>query len=84
MSDILFDEERALAPAPRRHISQAALSQLVIKWGFAKDEKGAQTVLISIVVVSVILAIAAPLLMRQKDVPLAAPVVPLPFAPNGR
>lgn len=82
MSDVSFDEDRMLAPVPQLHASQPALVKLVIRWGFAKDEKGAHVVLIGVVVVAVILAIAVPLMLRQKDVPLPAPVVPLPFQPN--
>lgn len=83
MSDVSFEEERTLAPAPQLQTSQPFLTRLVISWGFAKDEKGAQTVLIGVVVVAVILAIAVPLLMREKEIPLIVPAAPLPTQTNG-
>ena len=78
MSTVSFDEERTLAPSPQQETTQPALVGLVIRWGFAKDQKGAQMVLIGIIVVAVTLAVAVPLLMREKEIPLMAPVVPLP------
>jgi len=83
MSDVSFDEERTLAPLPQMQAAQPALVKLVIRWGFAKDEKGAHAVLIGVVVCAVILAIAVPLMLRQEDKPLTVPVVPLPFQPSG-
>lgn len=83
MSDVSFDEERTLAPAPQLQTSRPFLIRLVIGWGLAKDEKGAQTVLIGIVIVALVIAIAVPLLMREKEIPLQAPVVPLPNQPSG-
>ncbi|MDQ1299964.1 MAG: hypothetical protein QG636_632 [Patescibacteria group bacterium] len=78
MSEVSFDEESTLAPIPQVRSSQAALVGLVMRWGFAKDAKGAQTVLVGVVVAAVILAIAVPLLMREKEIPLVAPAAPLP------
>lgn len=79
MSNVSFDEERTLASAPQLQISQPFLTRLVISWGLAKDEKGAHMVLIGVVIVALVLAIAVPLLMQEKEVPLQAPVVPLPL-----
>jgi len=83
MSDVSFDEERTLAPVPQIQASQPALTRVVIRWGFAKDEKGAQGVLIGVIIAAVVLAIAVPLMLRQKDKPLPAPVVPLPVQASG-
>jgi hypothetical protein len=83
MSDVSFDEESTLAPIQQARASQPALVGLAIRWGFAKDEKGAHMVLIGVVVAAVILAIAVPLLMREKEIPLRTPVVPMPTQTNG-
>lgn len=83
MSDVSFDEERTLAPTPVTQTAQPALVKLVIRWGFAKDEKGAHGVLIGVVIVSFILAVAVPLLMQEKEIPLREPVVPMPSQTSG-
>lgn len=41
---VTFDEEQQIARVPRTGVS--GLYGLVIRWGFAKDEKGASTVLL--------------------------------------
>ena len=81
MSNVSFEEEGILASMPPAQASQPALVKLVIRWGFAKDEKGAQAVLIGVIAVSVVTAIAVPLLMREKEIPLREPVTPFPVAP---
>jgi len=83
MSDVSFDEERSYVPAPQMRTAQPLLTKLVIQWGFASDEKGAHRFLIGVVIVLVIAAIAVPLLLRQKDIPLRTPVVPLPVQTTG-
>lgn len=77
MSNVSFDEERSYQQVPVAS-SQPYLVRLVIGWGFAKDQKSAQMVLIGVVVIAVVTAVTVPLLMREKEVPLPAPVVPLP------
>lgn len=75
MSDVSFNEESSYQQAPVT-APQPYLVRLVIGWGFAKDQKSAERLLIGVVAVSVIIAIAVPLLMREKEIPLPAPVVP--------
>ncbi len=77
MSDISFDEENATVRAAPIASQQPALVKLVIRWGFAKDAKSAEMVLIVTAVVAAALAIAVPLMSGGKDKP-AAPVVPMP------
>lgn len=83
MSNVSFDEESTLAPMPQVRSSQPALVSLVMRWGFAKDEKGAQAVLVGVVVLGIVAAVGIPLLLREKEIPLQAPVVPLPLQTNG-
>jgi len=62
MSDISFDEENTTMRAAPIATQQPALVKLVIRWGLAKDQKGAEMVLIGIAVVAAVLAIAIPLM----------------------
>ncbi|MDP3402675.1 MAG: hypothetical protein Q8S35_01845 [bacterium] len=84
MSNVSFDEERTLAPAPQLNASQPFLTRVVISWGLAKDEKGAHMVLIGVVIVALVMAIAVPFLVREKEIPLREPVVPLPIGSYAR
>ncbi|HRH55644.1 MAG TPA: hypothetical protein PK609_02140 [Candidatus Paceibacterota bacterium] len=83
MSTVSFDEERSLEAAPGIQVRQPALVKLVIRWGFAKDEKSAQMVLLGVIVLSIVIAISVPLLMRENEIPLRAPVVPMPAQTGG-
>lgn len=58
MADVSFDEEPVAVPQPLS--AQApALVRLVMRWGFAKDEKSAQYVLLGVVGISFIIMIIA-------------------------
>ena len=81
MTNVSFDEEQTYQAAPIAS-SQPYFVRLVINWGLAKDQKGAEKFLIGVVVAAVVMAIAVPLLMREKEITLSAPVVPLPFEPG--
>ena len=62
MSDISFDEENTSVRAAPLATQQPALVKLVIRWGLAKDQKGAELVLIGTAVIAAVLAIAIPLM----------------------
>jgi len=76
MSDVSFNEEPSYQQAPVA-ASQPYLVRLVISWGFAKDQKSAEKLLLGVVVVALVTAVMVPLLMREKKIPLPAPVVPM-------
>jgi len=62
MSDISFDEENTTMRAAPIATQQPALVKLVIRWGLAKDQKGAEMVLIGTAIIAAVLAIAIPLM----------------------
>lgn len=76
MSGISFDEEPSYQQAPVA-ASQPYFVRLVIRWGFAKDQKSAEKLLIGVVIVALVIAFTIPFLMREKEIPLPAPVVPM-------
>lgn len=76
MSDISFDEENTVMRAAPLVAQQPALVKLVIRWGLAKDQKGAEMVLIGTAVVAALLAIAIPLMSGGKSMS-PPPVVPM-------
>ena len=82
MSDVSFDEESSYQQAPIAS-AQPYLVRLVIGWGFAKDQKSAQMILIGTVIVAVVIAVTVPFLMREKEIPLPAPVVPMQAQTGG-
>lgn len=69
MSDISFDEENTTMRAAPIASQQPALVKLVIRWGLAKDQKGAEMVLIVIAVIAAALAIAVPFMSGGVDRP---------------
>lgn len=80
MSDVSFNEEQNYTPQSYGSAPQGTgLGALVIKWGFAKDMKGAQIVLAVIAGVAVIttIIIVFTLLTPKKYGPPPG-VVPLP------
>ena len=54
--DVQFDEPRYATPATSTK-SPSSLSALVVRLGLAKDERGAQTVLVGIIVIALAVAI---------------------------
>ena len=79
MSDISFDEESTTVRAAPIAAQQSALVKLVIRWGLAKDQKGAEMVLIVTAVVAAALAIAVPLMSggnANRPPPQIMPVNP--------
>ncbi len=83
MSDISFDEENTSVRAAPLATQQPALVKLVIRWGLAKDQKGAEIVLISVAIIAAVLAIAIPLMTGGVDRP-PPQVVPMnPAVPYG-
>jgi hypothetical protein len=69
MSEISFDEEATLVRSAPLAAQQPALVKLVIRWGLAKDPKGAQLLLVLVTVISVVLAVAIPLMLTKHEVP---------------
>lgn len=55
MSDIQFEEQEYARPAAYTQGKSSALSRMVISFGLAKDDAGAQKVLLVVLVVVVIL-----------------------------
>jgi len=76
MSDISFDEENTTMRAAPIATQQPALVKLVIRWGLAKDQKGAEMVLIGTAIIAAVLAIAIPLMSGGEKAP-PQPVVPM-------
>jgi len=72
MADISFDEEQSLAPRTASHGSPT-LVRLVMRWGFAKDEKGAEQFLLWTIGACVLLIVGIFLLSRQV---LSEPLTP--------
>ncbi|MBU2103919.1 hypothetical protein KKD81_00015 [Patescibacteria group bacterium] len=83
MSDISFNEENTTVRPTPIAAQQPALVKLVIRWGLAKDQKGAEMVLIGTAVIAATLAIAIPFMSGSVDRP-APQVVPMnPSVPYG-
>lgn len=77
MEGISFEEEteRLRIPAARTVSGMAAF---MISLGFAKDERGATTILIAIAIIATIGGISIFLFSRPKESSLPAPAVPMP------
>jgi hypothetical protein len=77
MANVEFNEPsytvRAAAPAAGG--SSSSFSRLVIKFGLAKDEKGAQMVLLGIAVIAIVLAVFV-LIGSHHSAPAPIPVEP--------
>ena len=73
MTEVSFEEEQTFATRPAAR-SQPALVRLVLRWGFASDQKGAERFLLWVIGACVLLAIAIFFFM-MPDVP--APETPL-------
>ena len=73
MTGISFDEDQGIAALPASQ-QAPALVRLVMRWGFAQDQKGAERFLLWTIGACVLLAIAIFLFM-MPDVP--EPVTPL-------
>jgi hypothetical protein len=76
MSNISFDEGDTTMRAAPVAAQRPALVKLMIRWGFANDQKGAEMVLIGTAVVAFVLAIIIPFVSGGRNVP-PPQVVPL-------
>lgn len=73
MADVSFDEDPSIAQIPASQ-QAPALVRLVMRWGFAEDQKGAERFLLWTIGACVLLAIAVFFLL-MPDVP--DPATPL-------
>lgn len=83
MSDVQFSEEQQYATPPPV-VRQGGLIQLVQKWGLAKDEKGAQQVLLIIVGVAVLIAVVSIVLGGSSESSVPRSVIESGLPPEAR
>ena len=67
MVDIQFETENEFARQVESESRSRGMAALVIKWGFAKNEKAAQRVLIGVAIGVVLLAFIMPVLIGSSS-----------------
>lgn len=86
MSEVQFTEEE-YTRRPQYTQAVSGLTKLVIAWGFAKDEKQAQRVLLIIAGIAIVIAIAVPIFFggsSEPSVPRSVIDAGLPLEVRGR
>lgn len=74
MADIRFDEEQPVSIATQQQVP--ALARLVMRLGFAKDQKGAEKVLLLTIALCVLVIVGILVFGRQSTPPPQNPLNP--------
>lgn len=77
--EVSFDEEQSVYAAPS---SGGGMLTLVKKWGLAKDDAGAQKVLLGTAIAAIILAVGIAFMFLIPHTPPKAPYIPPPVIPG--
>lgn len=86
MSNVVFEEDtttasRPVLPAP---VAKPFFYQMLISSGIAKDEKGAQVILVIFIVVAVVATLAIMILSGGDDLPAAESLIRSKLPPQVR